>query len=323
MLVTVAKSLETLRSNFFWVVRKRTRSLRGLSGIKSWLRVKRVVSGSEVCYIVLTTDCWVDAKPLSIRFPRLYALEGDGRCRVADRWDGSGWRWQWQRSLEGGRSFADFQALLGLLDEVGCTLSSDTWVWGLSSDDGFSIAETRRWIDDRVLPVGLLKTRWCVLVPRKVNIFIWRLLLDRLPTRERLSVWGFEIESIMCSVCGLVTEHLLHLFCQCEVATSIWDHIFRWLQIPSFGVLHPKEVFGWIEECRLRSNQRKVLEVVVCAALWIMWRYRNDVIHESRKMRKGIILDCIKEFSFVWFHNRHNKVVVSWTDWLQQPLNVL
>ncbi|KAL4568159.1 hypothetical protein LXL04_023765 [Taraxacum kok-saghyz] len=104
---------------------------------------------------------------------------------------------------------------------------------------------------------------------------------------------------------------------------GIWDHIFRWLQIPSFGVLSPKEILDWVEECRLRSNQKKSLEVVVCAALWILWRYRNDVIHESRKMRKGVILDCIKEFSFVWFRNRQHKVVVSWTDWLQQPLNVL
>ena len=209
------------------------------------------------------------------------------------------------------------------MDGEGCTLSSDTWVWDLSSDGGFSVAETRRWIDDRVLPVGTLKTRWCILVPRKVNIFIWRLILDRLPTRERLSARGIEIESIMCLICGLTSEHLLHLFCQCQVATTIWDHIFSWLQMPSFGVLSPKDTFGWVEECRLRTNQKKVLEVVVCAALWIMWRYRNDVIHDSRKMRKGIILDCIKEFSFVWFRNRQHKVVVAWSDWLQQPLNVL
>ena len=147
-------------------------------------------------------DCWVGDKPLSIQFPRLFALDGDGGCRVADRWDGCGWRWQWQRSFDGGRTFAEFQSLLGILDGVGCTLSTDTWVWDLSSDGAFSVSETRRWIDDRVLPVGMLKTRWCVLVPRKVNIFIWRLLLDRLPTRERLSARGLEIESLMCPICA-------------------------------------------------------------------------------------------------------------------------
>ncbi|KAL4591888.1 hypothetical protein LXL04_004862 [Taraxacum kok-saghyz] len=237
-------------------------------------------------------DCWIGDKPLSVRFPRLFALERDGRCTVADRWDA-------------------------------CSRSQDTWVWDISSDGHFSVAETRRWIDDLVLPVGQLKNRWCALVPRKVNIFIWRLLLDQLPTRQRLSGQGFEIESIMCPLCGQAPEHLLHLFCRCEVARSIWDGVFRWLAVFLFGDLHPREVFAAMETCNLRSNQKKALEVVICAVWWIIWRYRNDVVHDNRKMIKWLILDYIKEFSFVWFRNRQSKLVLSWTDWLQNLLNAV
>ena len=147
-----------------------------------------------------------------------------------------------------------FKELRSLLDQVRCTDKGDTWVWDISQDGGFMVAETRRWIDDRVLPVGMVKTRWCALVPRKVNIFVWRLLLDSLPSRERLSGRGMEIDSIMCPMCGLASEQLLHVFCRCEIATSIWEGIFRWLQIPPVGFRHPKEVFAWVEGCSLLSN---------------------------------------------------------------------
>ncbi|KAL4570644.1 hypothetical protein LXL04_026303 [Taraxacum kok-saghyz] len=241
-------------------------------------------------------DRWLGDSLLADRFPRLFALEGDRRCLVADRWDGEGWTWQWQRPLAGGRTFADFQALLRLLENVRCSQDRDSWVWNISTDGGFTVADTRRWIDDLVLPVGQVNTRWCGLVPRKVNIFIWRLLLDQLPTRERL--------------CG-------------RVAANVWGGIARWLQLPDFHVMQPLEIFEWLESNRWRPNQKSQVEVVLCAVLWFIWRYRNDVLHETRKMRKCILIDSIKEFSFVWFSNRQKKVVVSWTDWLQHPLNAV
>ena len=73
------------------------------------------------------------------------------------------------------------------------------------------------------------------------------------------------------------------------------------MQIPAFEVNRPKEVFDSVETARMRLNQRKVLEVVVCTTLWVIWRYRNDVLYEVGKMKKCVLIDSIKEFSFVWF----------------------
>ncbi|KAL4583572.1 hypothetical protein LXL04_008150 [Taraxacum kok-saghyz] len=181
---------------------------------------RKLGNGETTCF---WEDCWIGENPLSLRFPRLFALETDRRCSVADRWDG-----------------AELQALGELVDNVVCSQSQDSW-----------------------------------------------LLLDQLPTRARLSGRGFEIESIMCPVCGRAPEHLVHLFCGCEVARNIWDGVFRSLGLAPFGDLHPKEVFRQMETCRLTLNQKKALEVVMCAVWWLIWRYRNDVVHDNRKMRKG------------------------------------
>ncbi|KAL4583477.1 hypothetical protein LXL04_008050 [Taraxacum kok-saghyz] len=242
---------------------------------------------------------------------RVAALESDRQCLVSDRKVEGVWRWSWTRQVVGGRSFDELSRLLVLLGDFSCVDEPDKWVWDISSDGSFSVAETRKWIDDLVLPQGLVKTRWCKFIPGKMNIFVWRLLLDRLPTRASLSSRGIEINSIMCSICGAELEQIEHLFCLCEFAKCVWELLFRWLQIPSFGAVHPREFFQKMDECMLNVKQKIVVEVVICTGLWIIWRFRNDVVHGGRKMRKNVIFDLIRDYAFVWFCNRQRKTHVT------------
>ncbi|GKB48277.1 RNA-directed DNA polymerase, eukaryota [Tanacetum coccineum] len=62
-------------------------------------------------------------------------------------------------------------------------------------------------------------------VPSKVNIFAWRLLLNRHPTRINIMERGIDIPSILCSICNSQQEDAEHLFLHCEVASQIWHRI--------------------------------------------------------------------------------------------------
>ncbi|KAL4554018.1 hypothetical protein LXL04_037154 [Taraxacum kok-saghyz] len=90
-------------------------------------------------------DCWIGEALLANLFPRLAALESDRHCLVSNRKVGVDWSWSSE--------------------------DPDKWVWDISMDGSFLMAETRKWIDDLVLPQGIGITRWCKLVHRKVNIF--------------------------------------------------------------------------------------------------------------------------------------------------------
>ena len=94
-----------------------------------------------------------------------------------------------------------------------------------------------------------------------------------------------EIQSILCAVCGLVAESTIHLFCDCGVAKQVWEAILKWLGIPHFRLLAPGDAFDWVDECALGNNRKHVINAVVCTTFWVLWRYRNDVVHESRLMR--------------------------------------
>ncbi|KAL4563757.1 hypothetical protein LXL04_027802 [Taraxacum kok-saghyz] len=246
-------------------------------------------------------DCWIGGQPLAAKCPRLAALAKHRGGKVAEYWDGNSWKWEWQRPLTG-RNLSMFHELIGLLGEFRCNDGGDRWWWNIGKDERFTVWETRRWIDERVLPVGVVASRWCRYVPRKVNICIWRIRLQRLPTRMALSGRGMEITSILCPSCGFVPESIDHLFARCDVANQLWVAVFRWLQVTPPLATEPDGMFKWVDECRVTAKSRMVIEAVVCTTYWIIWRYRNDVLHDNRKMRKDGLFEAVPAFDGHYEH---------------------
>ncbi|GKA95779.1 RNA-directed DNA polymerase, eukaryota, reverse transcriptase zinc-binding domain protein [Tanacetum coccineum] len=77
----------------------------------------------------------------------------------------------------------------------------DTWVWTLDGFRSFTVGSARKYIDKKLLISGSEPTRWCKVIPQKVNILAWRILLDKLPTHINLDVRGFDVPSILCPIC--------------------------------------------------------------------------------------------------------------------------
>ncbi|GJY17363.1 putative RNA-directed DNA polymerase, eukaryota, reverse transcriptase zinc-binding domain protein [Tanacetum coccineum] len=77
----------------------------------------------------------------------------------------------------------------------------DSWHWALGSPMGFSAASVRLLIDSRTLDTDNVATRWNRSIPIKVNMFLWRLKLNKLPSRVNLDRRGIEVDSILCPSC--------------------------------------------------------------------------------------------------------------------------
>ncbi|KAL4567570.1 hypothetical protein LXL04_023158 [Taraxacum kok-saghyz] len=78
----------------------------------------------------------------------------------------------------------------------------DTWRWEVGSDGNFTVSQTRQWIDKHLLTEDATTTRWNKIIPRKVNIMIWRANRDRLPNRPNLLQKGIETPFVLCLICG-------------------------------------------------------------------------------------------------------------------------
>ncbi|PWA55887.1 Cyanidin-3-O-glucoside 2-O-glucuronosyltransferase [Artemisia annua] len=119
--------------------------------------------------------------PLKVLFPRVYALDRNKQCAVAQRLNCSDWSVDFRRMPRGGAEESQFTALLEAIRDVRLSDASDGWIWGLDHS-GFSVASARKYIDEQVLTGGYTSTRWPRCVPIKVNVFMWRLGLNKLPT---------------------------------------------------------------------------------------------------------------------------------------------
>ncbi|GKE36291.1 hypothetical protein Tco_1459696, partial [Tanacetum coccineum] len=62
----------------------------------------------------------------------------------------------------------------------------DRWIWDLNGEGVFQVKDVRTLLDDYFLPKDSTATRWVNYVPIKINVFAWKVFLDRLPSRLNL-----------------------------------------------------------------------------------------------------------------------------------------
>ncbi|GJY98419.1 RNA-directed DNA polymerase, eukaryota, reverse transcriptase zinc-binding domain protein [Tanacetum coccineum] len=132
-----------------------------------------------------------------------------------------------RRVPRGGLEEEQFQLLVDKVALVILSSFKDRWVWTLDSRGEFSIKSARSYIDDYLLPIVGPPTRWVNVVPIKINIFAWRISLDRLPTRFNLSFRGIDASSILCPICSSAGETSSHLLFSCNVTRQLLFKIAR------------------------------------------------------------------------------------------------
>lgn len=266
-------------------------------------------------------DTWLGDAPLYIRYNRLYHLDNNKDCLIQHRIANSSWAWDWSRPVNAGRTKDEFDALIFDIatiepDDLGV---HDSCIWSLSHEDSFSVNAVRKHIDELTLPTLSPSTRWCKAIPRKVNIFMWRLFLNRLPIRLNLSSRGLEVESIACPVCNISVESDVHSFFTCDTASAVWRLVRAWTgsTFPSFSSCG--EWDSWFQSWHTSKEKKDRAYAIFAASCWTIWRYRNSITFNSHSMRKCDIFDYICLFSFSWIKFRGN-FCITWNDWLQSPL---
>ncbi|GJZ56212.1 RNA-directed DNA polymerase, eukaryota [Tanacetum coccineum] len=137
----------------------------------------------------------------------------------------------------------------------------DRWFWDLNGDGVFQVKDVRSMLDEAFLPKMEVPTRWIKSIPIKVNVFAWKLYLDRLPTRSNLSRRNVSLPSLACPLCDHVLEDSSHLFFGCSVAKDIPKLICRWWNLD----VHPYESYedwlSWFKSIRLGSKTKEIVSL--------------------------------------------------------------
>ncbi|XP_071688860.1 uncharacterized protein [Rutidosis leptorrhynchoides] len=213
-------------------------------------------------------DNWRRNGNLGNQFNRLMHLDVNPNCLLSDRLVNNMWRWNWSRADIGPRNVSMVQQLNDVVCDIVLRDEQDRCEWTIATDRGYSVSDTRRFLDEGILPSSEISAKWWKFIPRKVNILLWRLAWDRLPTRLNFSKRGMEIKDIGCPCCTGRIESCDHVFFECDIASDLWRKVRIWvdLDIPIFDSW--SSCLSWIEGYHLSVTSTASLFSIIASLIW-------------------------------------------------------
>ncbi|GJX85902.1 RNA-directed DNA polymerase, eukaryota, reverse transcriptase zinc-binding domain protein [Tanacetum coccineum] len=141
-------------------------------------------------------------------------------------------------------------------------LASCSWKWSIDGSGGFSVASVRSLVDHHTFDMDQEVTRWNSFIPIKVNVFLWRLKLNKLPSRVNLDRKGIELDSMLCPICHGDVVTLNHIFFNCDTAKDLWSLLASWWDLDIPMCANIMDWFDWLDSLHISNRARAFLEGV-------------------------------------------------------------
>ncbi|XP_076927656.1 uncharacterized protein LOC143591291 [Bidens hawaiensis] len=202
-----------------------------------------------------------------------------------------------------------------MLKQVAIKKSADSCSWDGDPGGFFSAAAVRGWLAGRRLSNIELAIEWCKWIPDKCNIFMWRALLDHLPTKAALRRRNTNTDNSVCVFCNDGEETVDHIFMACGFATGAWEGVLRWCGLPNFFVFSVKDLMELHKSKGILLVKKEILKGMVMICCWRIWKAKNEHIFNNKRCKVVDIVADIKAYGFLWYKNRHNVSVSDWNSW--------
>ncbi|KAJ0626247.1 putative reverse transcriptase zinc-binding domain-containing protein [Helianthus annuus] len=144
-------------------------------------------------------------------------------------------RWQdlWVKEALDSSELQQLELLKKSVRDIGIKVGPDKWTWRGTTQQDLTVANLRykiheAWKTDNAEAWAF----WNSWVPLKINLFNWRASMNRIPSKENLTIRGVQLASINCDRCGLRVESSQHILWECWTAKAVWWAILVWLRIP-------------------------------------------------------------------------------------------
>nr|GFB57422.1 RNA-directed DNA polymerase, eukaryota [Tanacetum cinerariifolium] len=204
---------------------------------------KKVGNGENTSF---WDENWLGDDNLKSIYPRLYALEEQKSISVAVKLQHPSLVHSFRGLPKGGVEEVQLDSLHSRTSVVILPNTADRWVWSLDASGSFLVKSARNFIDDIFLPKVEVPTRWVKVIPIKVNIFTWRVYLDKIPTRLNLSTRGIDIPSILCPICNSSVEFTSRVFFSCSLAWHLISKISRGWEIDDTIINNYGDWLNWL-----------------------------------------------------------------------------
>ncbi|XP_071715067.1 uncharacterized protein [Rutidosis leptorrhynchoides] len=274
-------------------------------------------------------DRWLGSFILKEKYPRLFALDTDKSCTVFYRVDLAGssfsFNGSWLHSPRG-RSASDMEELSSLIENFTPpqntnNVTEDSWLCTLTDSDNSFTKQVSANLDMLRLQPSTVKppTKCNRSVPLKVELFVWRAKLHRLPVKLELDKRGLDLGSVLCNICQDSSETTEHILATCPQVKAIWLDFYKWWNFSPPAELNVADLFSSSCSSSLSSIGSKIWEATKWVCGYSIWRYRNLKIFQNQIWDIPSILADIQLSSFKWISGRIKKAQIQWSQWLINP----
>ncbi|KAK1423484.1 hypothetical protein QVD17_18787 [Tagetes erecta] len=270
--------------------------------------------------LMFWSDIWIGNAPLGDQFPAIAKISSSSDITIEECYtlvNGTLiWNIPWKRNPQSHDELNQWNTCKLLLDSMNITNVSDEWRWDLNCDLSFTSGSLRRLIEQKRFTIYDGKFEDNKWLPIKVNFLHWRVVLNRLPTRQSLAHRGLQINDIVCPMCNAFVEDVDHIFAHCCIARQLWTQVGRWTRLP----IAPSQPIDNIMDMNAYglekgSNRQKIVESIFKATIWCIWLARNECIFRGTIPLPMQILEDIKILSFQWVTNRTKLHGLDWMKW--------
>ncbi|GKA73737.1 RNA-directed DNA polymerase, eukaryota, reverse transcriptase zinc-binding domain protein [Tanacetum coccineum] len=145
---------------------------------------------------------------------------------------------------------------------------------GSVPDKGKWVKDLSRLIEEKILQEdsGAQETLWNKLMPKKVNIFVWRALKGRLPFCKELDKRVIDLDSVLSPSCINVVESCAHILVTCVLAMSVWDKIFSWWKMGNVNAFSTSEFLSSYGNVNVHNNIVRVWQAVLWTSGYFIWK---------------------------------------------------
>ncbi|GJY87219.1 RNA-directed DNA polymerase, eukaryota, partial [Tanacetum coccineum] len=250
-------------------------------GLSPWVNIGQAIEQLEV----------KGDRPLMEQFSRLFLLDPDPDAKVVERNSLEKLLAAFGREPRSSTPNSQCITLQDSLHAFSFSEAPDRMVWDLAESGVFYVSSMRSCLDSFLLGSSRVPTRWNTLVPRKLNILLWSIFRDIIPTLLNLRDRDIDLDSLLCHVCMQIGESTEHLFSSCPDLCHLWHKIAGWWGVTTPTEMTVKSLVTWADDIALDVGSKHVFDAVIMAAFWTIWSFRNKLLFGTSKPRKDDIFD--------------------------------
>ncbi|MFS7935790.1 putative reverse transcriptase zinc-binding domain-containing protein [Helianthus anomalus] len=199
-----------------------------------------------------------------------------------------------------------------LLSGVALSRLVDSWDCNLGPDNIFSVAAVKLWMDiARVVVEGFCFT-WCKWLPSQCNIFMWRVVYDRISTKVALRRRNIHVVDEKCVFCDEDEETKNHIFSAYSFIVGVWQGISNWCGTPQIFVFSARDIPELHKFFGGSSVKIKVFYGIAIITCWRIWKARNERVFSNRCLNVLEIVSGVKALGFLWYRNRFKVGSADW-----------